>query len=241
MVKVDADCVLCRDDFLERVVALFEQRPNVQLLEVKLFDWYTQRRMSGINAYRRSIAWRSHGEHVFNDHMEIPKAAIYKDRRDLAPAAVHCPDPLPWQAFHFGVHRGVKAAVATARGMHDKARLRQRELEWTWKQFKRNPDPRLGLACLGGEWGLQGRFDDRQLDYGNSDVRAAFKEVAPMPAAKLRDRVERLRRADHGALPWFVRHELRRGGLTLPLRLVTPLPLRVMADRARRRLVSSGG
>ena len=241
MIKVDADCVLRRDDFFAGVAELLQARAEVQLLEVRLHDWYTDRPMSGINAYRNTIPWQPSGESVFVDRLAVPPAAVLRDRRRLAPAATHCPDPLPLQAFHFGLHRGVKAVVAAERGMHETAWVRQREIELTRRHLGREPDARLALAVLGGEMGLQRQFGPDQLDYDDPAVRAAFDDVRSLSLDELKRQIEAIRCGDFGRWPWPLRHELRRGGAGLPWRLVAPLPLRVGLGRLARRVMPLPG
>lgn len=232
LIKVDADMVLKSDRLFEGVARRFEADPAMQVLAIKIDDWYTRRRVSGLNCFRNTIDYRPNGDAVFTDRFGYDRRAYRRDDRDLAPAADHCPDPAPFQALHFGVHRGVKAVVAAARGMHETAWMRHRDIELTWRHFQHNPDPRLALACLGGEWGLQGRFGADQLDYDNAAVRAAFETWVGEPVEAVAEEVRGLRSAEFGRdLPWPVRHELRRGGWNLPWRLAVPLPARAAAAK----------
>jgi hypothetical protein len=236
LVKVDADMVLCRDTVLERIAEAFVRRPAMQKLSIDVHDWFTDRPMNGLNAFRNTIEFSADGDGVFTDRFDHGGGAVGRDRRRLAPAAWHCPDPHPFQAFHFGVHRGVKAAVAAERGMHETAYLRCREVQRVWRHFRRDGDRRLGLAALGGEWGMQGRFGADQLDYDNAAVRAAFAEVAEWSAVRLAETVAGLRRAEGGPWPWWVRMERRRGGAGAWLRCGVPVPARKAVKIAVQRM-----
>ena len=226
LIKVDADCVICRDDFFAKVAATFRSRPDLRLLEVKLHDWYTDRPMSGINIYHRDLDYRPSGDGVFTDRFAVDPSVVHRDRKQLAPAAMHCPDPSPWHAFHFGVHRGVKGAVALQRGLYETAYMRFREVHWTRQHFRRNPDPRLGLAALGGELGLAGQFKEDQLDYSNAAVQAAYRRAQSADADTLKRMIEEAVDARLSRWPWWVRMELKRGGRLRWGRAAWPLPLR---------------
>ena len=244
LIKVDADMVLCRDDLFAGIAACFDRRPGMELLSVKVHDWFTDRPMNGLNSYRNTIGWSPSGDVVFTDQFGAGgggKAGGGLGGRDkkLAPAAWHCPDPGLFQAFHFGIHRGVKAAVAADRGMHESAYMRWRELAWTWRHFRQAGDVRLGLASLGGELGVSGEVGPDQLDYADPGVRAAFEAVQDRDAAWLADEVRRRRRAAvGGAGPWWWRMECRRGGRWPAVlgRALMPVPARKAATITRRRL-----
>lgn len=249
LIKVDADMVLCSDDLFAEIAARFERDPDMWVLGIKVHDFYTDRLMSGLNTYRNTIAWSANGDMVFTDQFNLEPGRYVRDGQVLAPAAHHCPDPSPFQAFHFGVHRGVKAIVALQRRLYETAYMRYREVELTWRHFKRIRDPRLGLAVLGGEYALQGRFNDAQLDRDNPEVHAVFEEHCDADAARLDRQIRELRRGGSSRWPWWVRMEIRRGGFWMPLRCLVPIPLRkaviVVAGSlsrcCRARLASYGG
>lgn len=226
LIKVDADMVLCSNDLFSEIVSRFEHEPEMWVLGIKVRDFYTDRLMSGLNIYRNTIAWSANGDMVFTDQFDLEPGRYRRDDRMLAPAAHHCPDPSPFQAFHFGVHRGVKAVVALKRSFYETAYMRYREIELTWRHFQRIRDPRLGLAVLGGEYALQGNFTDTQLDRDNPEVQAVFEHHCNADASRLDRQIRELRRGNSIRWPWWVRMEIRRGGFWMPFRCLVPVPLR---------------
>jgi len=227
LVKVDADMVVSSPTFFAEVVDRFGRNPELQILSVAVHDYFTDRLVSGLNTYRNTIPWQRTGDLVFTDQFPSLIGAVTADRDDLAPAAAHSPDPGPFQAFHFGLHRGVKSRVSAVRRMHADHYARFQDLHLTWEHFLRCRDPRLGLAAVGGELALAGRFDETHLSYGNEEVEAAFDKYRDLDAAALQREVERLARDHWGVLPAPWRREmLRHDYLTLPIRLVVPYSLR---------------
>jgi len=172
LIKVDADMVLTSPDFVERIVRVFQADPGLDLLSVAITDFFTNGPIQGINAYRKTAAWDPNQQDaLFTDRGQVPP----DKRRVVWPTfvrdAVHAPDPSPFHAFHFGVHRGLKT-------QHDGCGARAEEqfvyLEKTWQHLQVRRDVRLALACLGFELALTGRFTIRQLDYTNPALRTVF-------------------------------------------------------------------
>lgn len=231
LVKVDADMVLLSDRLFEDVEARFTAEPALQVLSIAVKDLYTDRLVSGLNTYRNTVTWTRTGDRVFTDQFPSLHGNLVMDYTDLAPAASHCSDPHPFQAFHFGVHRGVKARVSLQRHMTGDYYTRYLDIARTWRHYLRHRDRRLALAVLGGELALGGHFSEDQLDYDNADVHAAFSAYAACDAGGLETEIRRARRATWGLLPSGLRMELLRGDwFSLPLRWAVPLELR---ERAR--------
>lgn len=227
LVKVDADMVVSSPTFFADVVDRFRRTPELRVLSVAVHDHFTDRLVSGLNTYRNTIPWERTGDLVFTDQFPSLVGEVIADCDELAPAAAHCPDPSPFQAFHFGLHRGVKARVSAARRMHDDFYARFQDLHLTQQHFLRSRDPRLGLAVVGGELALADRFNETHLSYGNQEVEAVFDQYRELDAASLEREIKHLARARWGVLPALWRREmLRHDYLTLPIRLVVPYSLR---------------
>ena len=193
MVKVDADMVLTSPDLLNQITRRFKNHEGLKLLAIGVQDFFTNALMWSLNAYSSKIEWRRSGDKVFTDQFKIDKADIISDFDDLAPAATHCEDPSPFQAFHFGVHRGVKAVVAADRGDPGQARTRCREIDKTWKHYRKNPDRRLLLAALGGELAMVGEFGGGDLSYSDPLPMSVFERYESLDTEVLRRRALDLR------------------------------------------------
>lgn len=235
LIKVDADMVLARDTVFEEIVEQFARSPDLDLLKIGLHDFFTDRLIGSLNAYRNIPAWGS--DAVFTDSVGVPATRTRIDMSDLAPVADHCPDPSPFQAFHFGVHKGVKAAHALDHDLHARLEEHLGNIEATWQHFRRNPDPRLGLATLGGELALRGDYAIQHVDYDHPFLEAEFNtRYAASTSAQFRSMVEALRRTRWGWLPWRLRMEALRGSWgRFTIRLILPPPLIHQIARCRNR------
>ncbi len=233
LVKVDADMVLTHDGIFEGIVSRFQDEPGLQLLSIGVQDFYTDQMIGSLNAYRNTIPWEPCPDRLAPDRVVVPKDRRANDDRTLAPAAWHCPDPWPVQAFHFGLHRGAKTyAAARLRDMQQlKAQLGM--LDKTLRTYRRRADRRLLLAVLGGELAMTGRFGAQFVSYQDPAVVAAFGPYEHAPVAELEAAVVRLRRGNWGFVPPALRIEmLRPDWITLPFRLLVPYSLRKAASKA---------
>ncbi len=229
LVKIDADMVLNDVEFFAKVVEKFRNHGTMDLLSIKVHDFFTDRPTWGLNCYRNNLAWKSSSDLVFTDRVDVPRERTVFDKSDLAPAATHCSDPSPFQAFHFGMHRGVKARVAVERHMPEVLESRLRDIDGTWNHFLEKRDIRLALAALGGELGITGRFTDNDISYTNPTVLSVFGEYEHLSVADLQETVQSLRRASWGWLPTRLRVEALRGEWgTFPFRCL-------ISSRTRRR------
>jgi hypothetical protein len=187
MIKLDGDMVLLDDDFVSRVVEIFQSDPDLELVQMAVLDFFSGEPMQGINAYRRSIEWRSERQDaLFTDKTFVDKSKRLVTWAPFAHSAIHSPDPTPFQAFHFGVHRGVKVLQPLSATFNtDQGAEQTLYLEKTWEHFKVRRDPRLGFACLGFELALSGRYGLEHLDYSNPALDQAFEEFSGYSPAKL--------------------------------------------------------
>jgi glycosyltransferase involved in cell wall biosynthesis len=197
LVKVDADMVLLDDDFVARAVAILAANPGVDLLQMAVLDFFSGRTMQGINAYRRGFAWDpARQDALFSDRTQVAKERRLVTWAPFARSAIHAPDPSPFQAFHFGAHRGLKVRQPEREQRdEDQAAQQTTYLEQTWEHFGVRRDRRLGLACLGFELALAGEFDLPEVDYTNWALRDRFDRFSELTACELADEV-RTRRAE---------------------------------------------
>lgn len=190
LVKVDADMVLTAPDFVERVVRIFQTNPRIDLLCVAILDFFSGGPIQGINIYRKTAEWsREHQDSLFTDRSQVPEHKRMIVWPTFVRDALHAPNPSPFQAFHFGVHRGLKTLQPNSREfLEPRAEEQLLYLEKTWTHFQLRRDIRLCLACLGFELALTGRYSLEELDYTNPSLHEAFREFEQMGL----DRVEQL-------------------------------------------------
>lgn len=115
-VKVDADTVLNRDTALLEIAALFQNR-DVTGAQILLHDYFTDRLISGLNAFSPAVVFKPARTRLFADHADTGHKVVLKGDAvaHLAPIGWHGRNPHAKQAFHYGFHRKLKGQMDTLR------------------------------------------------------------------------------------------------------------------------------
>jgi hypothetical protein len=163
LIKVDADMILCKDDLFGKIVDKFSHDHEMDLLLIAVRDFYTDDLLIGMNIFRNTVRWRRNENDLMTDMVHIPETVrkTVKDFDDLAPAADHCPDPGPFQSFHFGFHRGMKAFVGGTNW---------RVLYAIFSHYRRTQDSRLAYAMLGANAAFTNRFAIEHISYNDDTL-----------------------------------------------------------------------
>jgi hypothetical protein len=192
-IKLDADMVLTGRDALSRIVACFEQGSELDHLVFGVSDWFTGTDIIGLHAFSNRVSWETSDDRLFVDpdpHFPGRKLVVPHPR----PALVeHSPNPSPFQAFQFGVHRGVKACqrgISAGSRQPYAARVHWSYLGRLWRHYRLDGDDRLGLAVLGADLVLEGFSAAEPGDRHDDDLRTAYEEVRALSAEDLRKRLE---------------------------------------------------
>lgn len=114
LVKVDADMELVAPRLLHAIGALFRAHPELDHLILGVDDWFSGRRIQGMNAWRRGVHWTSPPPDLFTDLPTNTVRTKLKVMDASRPLVLHAADPSDEQAARYGLHRGLKA-VATGR------------------------------------------------------------------------------------------------------------------------------
>ncbi len=204
MIKVDADMVIENRFLFEKIVNKFQADRNLNWLCMQVHDFYCNRLIWGLNVYRNTIRWKYRDEQLFVDLIMDPLSLKKKELhdRELAPAAIHCKNPSPYQAFHFGFHRGQKCAQP------GRIRASRQTLQWkifndVLKHFHETRDVRLAYALAGFELAIAGSFAESIVSFDNSYLSALFtKEFARKTDRELWGYVKRKRLSRLALLPY---------------------------------------
>jgi len=232
LIKVDADTVIISDRLFEKIVEKFKQNDWLDVMNIGVTDFFNGLLIpAGMQVYRNTVRWDFETETLFTDIPETPKERYYYDTTELAPAALHNKNPTPLQAFHYGVHRGLKS-IAKIHSTTHWAYLHQ-----VWLNFKKTGDVRIGLAVLGAELVYAGKLRKADADYTNPGMSAALDRYAKMDARDIERQIRKLRAVNWGILPGDVRRRVIRAlrSENVPhavLDEITPLVRRAMR-RAR--------
>jgi hypothetical protein len=187
-VKVDADMVIKSHDFLSRVAQRMADSPSLIILTMALQDGILGVNVLGMHCYRSTMRWERRKSDLFTDHEDRPPESTRVDWDTYARDITHCGNPSPFQAFHYGLHRGVKLSALIrdcqgkrySRGMHWSYVNRMR-----WRAILLGKHSVL-YAALGAELALGGAFDSTHIPYQNTHARDVFRGIESRRRSKLR-------------------------------------------------------
>lgn len=167
-VKVDADMVLANDSVLASMAEYIGSHDGVDHVQFAIDDFFTLRKIMGMQAYSPRVRWSTSDEALFVDPAPTIPGRRVEVWNPLFPVAFHSFEPTAEQAFRFGVHRAQKALQPGRRRIRgSQAVVQWRTLVHTWNAFASSDDVARGLAVYGA---------DRVID-GGLDVEAGYRSV----------------------------------------------------------------
>jgi glycosyltransferase involved in cell wall biosynthesis len=175
LVKVDADMVIVDESFFSRITAMAAAYKDKAIFQIGILDFYSGRQIQGINIYTKKLKW----DVAATDQIFTDRTKVFPHERRLVwttflRSVLHSPSPTPFQAFHFGVHRGIKSRISSSRGDGYGEKEQQDYIINTYRHFKLRKTEPLRLAALGGFMALNGRFDSRSIDYTEGELQEFF-------------------------------------------------------------------
>jgi len=204
LVKVDADTVLGSPQLISRIARRFGDEPNLEVLSIALKDFFTGALINGLQTYRNTVRWNFEKDTVFPDIPLLDPNRYHYDQSDLAPAGMHSPNPSALQAFHYGVHRGLKSIQKIHSTTHWGL------LNLVWKNFLKTQDRRIGFASLGAELVYAGVFNWADQNYTVPRMEEVFQKYADMNAGQVKKEIRQLRLRHWGFLPTDLRRRVLR-------------------------------
>jgi hypothetical protein len=204
-IKLDADMVILSDRFFERVAERFSADPELDHLKVAVSDFFTRGLIGAVNCYRSCCRWTALSDNLHTDAPPANRRKLVADRTELAPAAVHCKACSGFQAFHFGLHKGLKVHQAARERRVDHVRRILDIIDVTWAHFLDTGDVRLLLASGGAELALAGELGSEHVDYDNVTAQRRYDRFQAMPTARLKRRVRWMRLCNRLGLPRVLR------------------------------------
>lgn len=201
LIKIDADMVLTSPQLFEQIVYKFDQNPWMDVLGITILDFFSGGYINGLNSYRNTVQWELDPGNVNADVVIVDKERFIYDQVDLAPAAFHCKSPSKLQAFHYGVHRGIKVFAPKHSTSH------WRTLEKTWLNFLKTGDVRIGLAILGAELVFAGEFSKEDVNYNSPKLSKSLEKYESMNSKTIKHEILKLRLLHFGFLPSNMRRK----------------------------------
>ena len=187
-VKLDADMVFRSEKSLQTLVGLFESQPELDHALLAVRDWASDTLIMGLHAYSHRAVWTPSGEKLFVDHSPSVPGKRLSTEGPPAPLVDHSPDPSPFQAFRFGVHRALKV-IQRDRSRLDLFRSR---MQWTLlndvrRRFAETEHRRLGLIVAGAEEVFAGRATRNEYDDAGDQLHERFcKRYADLSVNELK-------------------------------------------------------
>jgi len=179
MIKLDADMVFITDEALIKIIELFRSNPSLDHAEIALQDWYSNSRILGLHAFSSRVKWKSEAEDLFVDTNPIIPGIKKCYWHYPAPLVIHCPNPSFFQAFHFGVHRGLKAIQHNNLNFNwPQSYAQWKLLGGVWRHFLESMDKRLGLVLSGADLALKGSIPVGDVDYTKPALRSVFQQYS---------------------------------------------------------------
>jgi len=204
LVKVDADMVICSNDLFSQIVKKMTDHPDLDVFSIAVKDFFTGQLINGLNAYRNTVNWDFDKQTMFVDIPDVSREKTCYDETELAPAAIHCKNPSKYQAFHYGVHRGLKSIQKIHSTTH------WAMLNDVRHNFWKTGDARIGLAVLGAELVYAGKFKKDDVDYTNPKVKKVLEKYKDLNSSDIKREILKLRALHWGFLPGDVRRRLIR-------------------------------
>ena len=161
-IKLDADMVFQDERALDEIVKIFQGSEDLDHLVTAVWDFFSESLIMGLHIFSNRVWWEVNEERVFVDpdpFREGEKIALWEAP---APFVLHNPNPDPLQAYSFGVHRMSKAIQSDRRTINrSQTKVQWGLIEKVWTHYKKNQDPRLGLAIIGADEVLSKKSDLR--------------------------------------------------------------------------------
>lgn len=108
-VKLDADMIFNTNKALEIIVNYFNKYPDLDHMVTLVDDRYSNTLIQGLHVFSNRASWKQNTENLFVDYNPIIPGKKIVFKQEPSPLVQHCPNPSAFQAYHFGVHRALKA------------------------------------------------------------------------------------------------------------------------------------
>jgi len=204
--KLDADMVLEDRLLLERIVSRFQASEGMDVLTIPVLDFFTGRYIQGFHTYRSNVTWARQEDDVFTDMNDVSRKRTLVEDDPQIPSITHCKNPSDFQAFHYGLHRGVKVKEALTVRRKQPVQLvgNFEEIQIVWNRFLDLTDRRLGLASLGAEHALSGHIRAEHVSYTNPYARSVFEtRYQNLSTESIAAEAGRMRRRNRVRMPWL--------------------------------------
>ena len=177
-VKLDADMILSHHRVLEQMSNYLKSNKSIIRLTVAVHDIISDQLVCGMHAWQNTMTWNSRDSNLYTDRSPLPHGKYAIDYKLIAPAARHCPNPSPFQAFHYGMHRGIKLTDSIALFSSDGVFLpHYNYYKNTVNAYKKEQLYIRIRALIGFEVAIAGRLSIADVNYTNKRANTLFLEL----------------------------------------------------------------
>ena len=185
-IKIDADMVFRNSEGLVKILDLFRDLPDLDHLEMAVHDWFSNSLIMGAHAYTSRAKWMFNDEDLFVDYNPVVPGRKLYVWNDPAPLLEHSPNPAPYQAFRFGIHRSLKAFQPTQKSFNrSHAKAHWKILKDVWNQFVATNDKRRGFAILGADLVIDGKIKQLHYDCSNLELSDIYQPHSRLSSEEL--------------------------------------------------------
>ena len=176
-VKFDADMVFRSRTSLRTLVELFEAHPELDDALLAVRDWASDSLIMGLHAYSDRAVWTPSGDELFVDHSPSVPGKRLSTKGPPAPLVDHSPDPSPFQAFRFGVHRALKVVQRDRSTLSlFRSRMQWNLLNDVRRRFAETGHRRFGLIVAGAEEVFARRATRSEYDDAGDELRERYRQ-----------------------------------------------------------------
>jgi len=183
--KLDADMVIQSPDFLQRISDHFTSNPDLDELQIPVYDHFTQREIFGQITYRNNVRWDNVERNILFTDYGAQSKKKEKNIVDFRGDIHHCPDPSDFQSWHFGLHKAIKFTQLDfpAKSYNYSAGL----VHWDniMHIFATAHGPKQGnmhsAALAGMMAALNSKLRARHIDYSNIESKKLFQSYKANP------------------------------------------------------------
>jgi len=163
MAKLDADMVFSNSNSMSSILDFFST--DVDIVSITVWDRITNSDIPSFNIFTRRCSFDyKNNDDLFTDKLPITYPGKHLVLRDERRNVHHAPEPTPYQAYMFGVHRALKVMQYSQHTPRLEAAYYQLGyIMKAYANFTKTGDTAAEMASLGAAQVLRGEIIDAAL------------------------------------------------------------------------------
>jgi len=187
LIKIDADMVIEDVNLFYKIVNEFIVNKELDHLVIPVYDHFMGKHIWGVNVHRNTVKWNTNVDNYSTD--TVQKEETVRGLKEWivpeeSPIIHHCPNPSPFQAFHFGLHRSIKAFQFNKKNRTN-ARPHWINFYYLQEHYHLTMNKKILFALAAARYVIDHKIDDSFIDYNNSESYKIFCRFNSMSEAEL--------------------------------------------------------